>query len=65
MNKYTVHYAVWRTGSGFQPHDLADEKFASLKEAVGEAHLTIAQCTSLGEIQATITKPDGETIDVD
>ena len=55
---YTINYGVWSDGSGWQPHNIDDDAAATLDEAYKLALETIAQCSSLGDIVATITDDD-------
>ena len=55
---YTINYGVWRDGSGWQPHNIDNDDAATLDEARKLALETVAQCSSLGDIVATIIDDD-------
>ena len=55
---YTINYGVWSDGSGWQPHDIANDDAATLDEARKLALETIAQSAQLGDVQATIIDND-------
>ncbi len=60
MKKYTLTTAVWQPGSGWQPHDIADQKAETLDEARKIAREIIDDGAQLGEPVVTIMVGDKE-----
>lgn len=60
MKAYQATTAVWQTGSGWQPHDIADQDADTLDDAREIAKKIIANGAQLGQPIVTISQGENE-----